>query len=214
MSLWWWTVDHKLMGLITLLIIGGVSINVCWTSSCTAGLNEYHFLRNKILFCISIPLMIIISIQKFYLKRFCLLILFFSFICLIYLNFFGIETNGATRWIRIFGISIQPSELLKPSFVLVNAWLLSIWVNDKNNQSWTFSLFIFFMLLVLLLLQPDVGMSFILASTWFFQIYYIQTYIVWTSYYIMYTSLFYMFIIFYYFFSHTKIYYKWFQIII
>ena len=174
-SLWWWTVDHKLMGLIILLIIGGVMVLMSAGSpvAIKKGLNEYHFLEKQITFlCISIPLMIIISIQKIStLKRFSLLILFFSFICLIYLNFFGIETNGATRWIRIFGISIQPSELLKPSFVLVNAWLLSIWVNDKNSQSWTFSLFIFFMLLVLLLLQPDIGMSFILASTWFFQIY-------------------------------------------
>ena len=174
-SLWWWTVDHKLMGLITLLIIGGVMVLMSAGSpvAIKKGLNEYHFLEKQITFlCISIPLMIIISIQKIStLKRFCLLILFFSFLCLIYLNFFGIETNGATRWIRIFGISIQPSELIKPSFVMVNAWLLSIWVNDKNSQSWTFSLFIFFILLVLLLLQPDVGMSFILASTWFFQIY-------------------------------------------
>ena len=173
-SLWWWTVDHKLMGLITLLIIGGVMVLMSAGSpvAIKKGLNEYHFLEKQITFlCISIPLMIIISIQKIStLKRFCLLILFFSFLCLIYLNFFGIETNGATRWIRIFGISIQPSELIKPSFVMVNAWLLSIWVNDKNTRSWVFT-FLLFVFLILLLLQPDVGMSFVLASTWLFQIY-------------------------------------------
>ena len=116
--------------------------------------------------------MIIISIQEIStIKRFCFLLLIFSFLCLVYLNFFGIETNGATRWIRFFGFSIQPSELIKPSFALLNAWLLSIWVNDKNNRSWVFSLFLLFVFLILLLLQPDVGMSFVLASTWLFQIY-------------------------------------------
>ena len=138
-SLWWWTVDHKLMGLITLLIIGWVMVLMSAGPpvAIKKGLNEYHFLEKQITFlCISIPLMIIISMQKIStIKRFCLLALFLSFICLIYLNFFGIETNGATRWIRVFGISIQPSELIKPSFVLINAWLLSIWVNDKSNQS-------------------------------------------------------------------------------
>ena len=78
-SLWWWTVDHKLMGLITLLIIGGVMVLMSAGSpvAIKKGLNEYHFLEKQITFlCISIPLMIIISIQKIStLKRFCLLIL-------------------------------------------------------------------------------------------------------------------------------------------
>ena len=174
-SLWWWTVDHKLMGLVILLIIGGIMVLMSAGSpvAIKKGLTEYHFLEKQITFlCVSIPLMIIISIQEIStIKRFCFLLLIFSFLCLVYLNFFGIETNGATRWIRFFGFSIQPSELIKPSFALINAWLLSIWVNDKNNRSWVFSLFLLFVFLILLLLQPDVGMSFVLASTWLFQIY-------------------------------------------
>ena len=174
-SLWWWTVDHKLMGLVILLIIGGIMVLMSAGSpvAIKKGLSEYHFLEKQITFlCVSIPLMIIISIQEIStIKRFCFMLLIFSFLCLVYLNFFGIETNGATRWIRFFGFSIQPSELIKPSFALLNAWLLSIWVNDKNNRSWVFSLFLLFVFLILLLLQPDVGMSFVLASTWLFQIY-------------------------------------------
>ena len=174
-SLWWWTVDHKLMGLVILLIIGGIMVLMSAGSpvAIKKGLAEYHFLEKQITFlCVSIPLMIIISIQEIStIKRFCFLLLIFSFFCLVYLNFFGIETNGATRWIRFFGFSIQPSELIKPSFALLNAWLLSIWVNDKNTLSWVFSLFLLFVFLILLLLQPDVGMSFVLASTWLFQIY-------------------------------------------
>jgi len=94
-SLWWWTVDHKLMGLVILLIIGGIMVLMSAGSpvAIKKGLAEYHFLEKQITFlCVSIPLMIIISIQEIStIKRFCFLLLIFSFLCLVYLNFFGID---------------------------------------------------------------------------------------------------------------------------
>ena len=66
-SLWWWTVDHKLMGLVILLIIGGIMVLMSAGSpvAIKKGLAEYHFLEKQITFlCVSIPLMIIISIQE------------------------------------------------------------------------------------------------------------------------------------------------------
>ena len=60
---------------------------------------------------------------------------------------------------------------MKPCFAVFNAWLLSIWINNSNSKSWILSIVLLSTILTILLLQPDVGMSFILASTWMFQIY-------------------------------------------
>ncbi|MAC60975.1 MAG: cell division protein FtsW [SAR116 cluster bacterium] len=175
LSLWWWTVDHKLIGLILLLIIGGVMLLMSAGSpvAVSKGLGEYHFLKKQLIFLsIAIPLMVFVSLLNAkVIKLLSLLVLFVSFLCLIYINFKGIETNGASRWIRFFGLSIQPSEFVKPSFAVINAWLLSIWVSDVKSKTWLYSVLLLIILLTMLLLQPDVGMSFILASTWLFQLY-------------------------------------------
>ena len=175
LSLWWWTVDHKLIGLILLLIIGGVMLLMSAGSpvAVSKGLSEYHFLKKQLIFLsLAIPLMVFVSLLNAkIIKLLSLLLLFVSFLCLIYINFKGIETNGASRWIRFFGLSIQPSEFVKPSFAVINAWLLSIWVSDVKSKTWLYSILLLTILLTMLLLQPDVGMSFILASTWLFQLY-------------------------------------------
>ena len=175
LSLWWWTVDHKLIGLILLLIIGGVMLLMSAGSpvAVSKGLDEYHFLKKQLIFLsLAIPLMVFVSLLNAkIIKLLSLLLLFVSFLCLIYINFKGIETNGASRWIRFFGLSVQPSEFVKPSFAVINAWLLSIWVSDVKSKTWLYSILLLTILLTMLLLQPDVGMSFILASTWLFQLY-------------------------------------------
>ena len=175
LSLWWWTVDHKLIGLILLLIIGGVMLLMSAGSpvAVSKGLGEYHFIKKQLIFLsLAIPLMVFVSLLNAkIIKLLSLLLLFSSFLCLIYINFKGIETNGASRWIRFFGLSIQPSEFVKPSFAVINAWLLSIWVSDVKSKIWIYSILLLTILLTILLLQPDVGMSFILASTWLFQLY-------------------------------------------
>ena len=175
LGLWWWTVDHKLIGLILLLIIGGVMLLMSAGSpvAVSKGLSEYHFLKKQLIFLsLAIPLMVFVSLLNAkIIKLLSLLLLFVSFLCLIYINFKGIEINGASRWIRFFGLSIQPSEFVKPSFAVINAWLLSIWVSDVKSKTWLYSILLLIILLTMLLLQPDVGMSFILASTWLFQLY-------------------------------------------
>ena len=175
LSLWWWTVDHKLLGLILLMVVGGVMLLMSAGApvAISKGLNEYHFLKKQLLFLsVSIPLMVLISILKIsQIKRLSFALFIISFLCLLQINFFGVETNGATRWLNFFGFTIQPSEFMKPCFAVFNAWLLSIWINNSNSKSWILSIVLLSTILTILLLQPDVGMSFILASTWMFQIY-------------------------------------------
>ena len=174
-SLWWWTVDHKLLGLLLVLIVGGIMLLMSAGSpvAISMELNQNYFLKKQILFLsASIPLMILISILRVsQIRRICMALLLLCFFSMIYINIYGTETNGATRWLKIYGFSIQPSEFIKPCFVVVNAWFLSLWINERSSKGWVISTCLLISILTILLSQPDVGMSFILTATWIFQIY-------------------------------------------
>jgi cell division protein FtsW len=69
----------------------------------------------------------------------------------------GHEVNGAQSWFRFSAFSVQPSELVKPSLIVLCAWLLSQREKDPSGP-WTMLAFVFYAVtLGLFLLQPDVG---------------------------------------------------------
>ena len=60
-----------------------------------------------------------------YVWRFASLVLLGGSIMMVLVLFFGVEEKGARRWIRVLGFSLQPSEFVKPAFVVVAAWLIA-----------------------------------------------------------------------------------------
>lgn len=68
----------------------------------------------------------------------------------------GISTNGATRWLAIGSVGIQPSELMKPFLVLQSARIFGQW----NQLSWRVRITwvaIFCLVLIGILLQPNLS---------------------------------------------------------
>ena len=84
--------------------------------------------------------------------------------------FFGAETKGATRWIRVLGFSLQPSEFLKPALAIVTAWLLARAQERPGFPGFRLALAAFTVSAGLLILQPDFGMTFVLATVFGAQI--------------------------------------------
>ena len=82
---------------------------------------------------------------------------------------YGSDIKGAKRWIEIFNQSLQPSEFIKPFFIIINAWLLTIW---KSTQKINLILSILSILSIdiMLLLQPDLGMTLLITTIWIFQL--------------------------------------------
>ena len=78
----------------------------------------------------------------------------------------GGEVNGARRWLRLGVLSIQPSEFIKPAFAVVVAWLFAKRHQDKNFSGDAITTGLFILVISLLLLQPDVGMSIVVAAVW------------------------------------------------
>ena len=80
--------------------------------------------------------------------------------------FAGVTVKGASRWLHIFGVSIQPSEMLKPAFVVVVAWLLARQrARFKAHDIW-YALALLIGCCLLLAMQPDFGQTILLALVW------------------------------------------------
>jgi len=91
-------------------------------------------------------------------------------ILLLSLYFFEYEVKGSKRWIRILSFSFQPSEVIKPFFIILTSWGIS--QSIKGKKYFLLVTFVsFFALILLVLLQPDLGMTILIALTFFCQLF-------------------------------------------
>ena len=81
----------------------------------------------------------------------------------------GVEIKGARRWIHFPGLSIQPSEFLKPAFAVVAAWLFSLQRTSPGFPGNAVSIAAYVVVAALLIKQPDLGMAFVVSVVWFCQ---------------------------------------------
>jgi cell division protein FtsW len=172
---WFWEIDKVLLLLITVLIAIGL-IAVAAASPAAAqrysGGNVrfpelYYFWRQLAWIAVGIPVMIGISMMpRERARRISLFGAAFFFVLLIFVPIMGPEVNGARRWIN-FGLGqVQPSEFLKPFFVVAMAWLLSLKDSDKSLPVYPLSALLTGAVAYLLMKQPDFGSTIIFCAVW------------------------------------------------
>ena len=175
MGRWFWEIDKVLLLLITVLIAIGL-IAVAAASPAAAqrysGGNVhfsdlYYFWRQLAWIAIGVPVMIAISMMpRERARRLSLFGAAFFFVLLIFVPILGPEVNGARRWIN-FGLGqVQPSEFLKPFFVVTMAWLLSLREADKSLPVYPMSAVLVGGIAFLLMKQPDFGSTIIFCAVW------------------------------------------------
>ncbi|MEQ9688317.1 MAG: putative peptidoglycan glycosyltransferase FtsW, partial [Bauldia litoralis] len=90
-----------------------------------------------------------------------------AFAALVMLPVFGTDFGkGAVRWYSLGFGSLQPSEFLKPGFVVVAAWLMaaSQEINGPPGKSWSFLLAL--VIVAFLAMQPDFGQACLVLFGW------------------------------------------------
>lgn len=170
---WWWTVDKVLLTLITIIIAIGIFLNFSASPSVAnrIGVGSFHFIKRQLFFLpLAYGLMIFLSMQNLKnIRRTAIIGYVITIFLMILTLFWGEETKGASRWIRILGFSMQPSEFIKPCFIVVAAWLFDGQKKYRDFPGDILSIGLFGFTLILLLLQPDVGMSIVVSTIWLFQ---------------------------------------------
>lgn len=160
---WWWTVDHCLLGALFILFGVGIVLSFSATPAIAEKLKleTYYLIKHQAVFLsLSVVVMLVVSMQTpRTIRLLALLALAASFVLLVLVLIHGTAIKGSSRWIRIFGISVQPSEIAKPAFAVAAAWLFSLGkIREKVNGAVIASL-IYFILVILLISQPDFGMT-------------------------------------------------------
>jgi cell division protein FtsW len=172
---WFWEIDRVLLLLIAVLIgIGLIAVAAASPAAAVrySGGNVhfpelYYFYRQIAWIAVGIPVMIGISmLSRERARRLSLFGAAFFFVLLAFVPVIGPEVNGARRWINIGVGQLQPSEFLKPFFVVAMAWLLSLRESDKSLPVYLLSAAITGSVAFLLMKQPDFGSTIIFVSVW------------------------------------------------
>ncbi len=128
--------------------------------------DPYHFVWRQSAFVAgaAVLLLTLSLLDRPWVRRAAAFVFFISFALMAFILLFGHEAKGAQRWIRLAGFSLQPSELVKPALIVMTGWLLAQ-REQYPGGPWAGLAFAFFVVtLGLLLLQPDVGQSALLAA--------------------------------------------------
>ena len=172
---WWWVIDKPMFFAFTVLICIGAII-VTASSPAVAnriGLDSWFFVSRQFVFLfLSFFIIIFTSFLNATQLKILGAVVFVSMIALmIVLPFMGAEIKGATRWVNLFGLTLQPSELLKPAFILVNAMVLSAKLKNPKFPHFKISLILYAGIIALLVAQPDFGMVAIFTTVFASQLF-------------------------------------------
>jgi cell division protein FtsW len=167
---WWWTVDRLLLLAFFVLMLAGIVLSLAASPPVAArlGLDPFYFVDRHILFLI--PTLVVLLATSFlpdrHIRRVALVVFIASLIMIGATLMFGAEVKGARRWIVIFGVNIQPSEFLKPAFVILISWLFAESSRRPEMPANSAALALLLASVSALVLQPDFGQTMLLMLVW------------------------------------------------
>ncbi|MBZ0262677.1 MAG: putative lipid II flippase FtsW [Hyphomicrobiales bacterium] len=166
---WWFTVDRPLLSAVLLLMAIGVLISMAASPPVAAriGLNTFHFFKFQMAFLVpAVVLLISVSmLEPRQARRAAFLMLGLTLALMVAALFWGPEIKGAHRWINFGPIGLQPSELAKPSFVVIAAWFLAEHTKRPDMPGDVIAYMIFAIFVGLLVVQPDFGQTALVVLT-------------------------------------------------
>ena len=166
---WWFTVDRMLLSAVLLLMATGVLISMAASPPVAEriGLDSFHFFKSQLMFLLpaTIVLISVSFLEPIQARRAAFLMFGLSLVLMILALKFGPEIKGAHRWINFGPIGVQPSELAKPSFVVIVAWFLAERTKRPDMPGNIIAYVLFLVFVGLLILQPDFGQTALTVMT-------------------------------------------------
>ena len=169
---WWKNIDKTILFLIVILFGAGLFFSLVSTSliaSDKLNTNSYYFFIKHLLFIMMGSFFIIFFSSLNHNDLFkiskILFLLFLFFLVLV--PFYGIEVKGSKRWMDIpMSPRFQPIELLKPFLIVIVDQVLSYETNKNIYYKYFLSFLTIIPIILLLVIQPDIGQSLLLFLTW------------------------------------------------
>jgi cell division protein FtsW len=167
---WWYTVDKLVLAALLALMLAGIILSLAASPPVAARLNldAFHFVNRHILFLL--PTVVILLVTSFLaprqIRRVALVVFLIGLVLVAATPHFGAEIKGARRWLVILGVNVQPSEFVKPAFVILIAWLFAESTRRPEMPANTTALGLLLLVISLLVLQPDFGQTMLIALVW------------------------------------------------
>ncbi len=167
---WWWTIDRWFLAAFLSLMGLGIVLSFAASPAVAEriGLDSFHFATRQIVFTIPalIAMLSVSFLDQRQIRRMALVVLCISLFLMIAALYIGVEVKGARRWVSMLGVSIQPSEFLKPAFVIVCAWLFAEHARQPDIPGNLFAMILLGLVVALLVAQPDFGQTMLILGTW------------------------------------------------
>ncbi len=170
---WWWTVDRWTLLAIALLIAVGTLLTLAASPAVAERLqlqSQHFVLRQAVFLPMAVAMIFVVSLMSPRgVRRISVVGFAISLLLVVATLFLGPEIKGATRWLQFAGLSIQPSEFVKPCFAVVAAWMLSEQRRREGMPGGLICCALFVLVVAPLMMQPDFGMTAVVALVWFGQ---------------------------------------------
>ena len=167
---WWQTVDRwTIAAIITLATLGAFLIIAASPPIAERlSLDTFHFAGRQVLFLplAMISMFAVSFLSRANIRRLSLIVFSFAAALMIFTLFSGAEIKGATRWVNVVGVSLQPSEFIKPAFAVIAASMFAAWRLEERFPGYLVVLGLYGGVVLLLIAQPDVGMAILISFVW------------------------------------------------
>ncbi len=168
---WWWTVDHVSLAIIAAIATIGVVVLMAAGPGASARLgisDSFYFPLRQFLFlapaaAVMLGVSFLLPLQA---RRLGTLLFAVALIAMVAALLFAPELNGAKRWFTIGAFGFQPSELAKPGFIVVAAWMLAEGARSPRFPGAAIAAGLYVAFLLLLILQPDYGQAALVTAVW------------------------------------------------
>jgi len=174
---WWQSIDRMALGLFLALLAIGVIVSMSTSPVAAARIERgqpfFFLMRHMVFVFMGLGGALFISaLSPQNARRIGILALIGGIIALCLVFTHGFTVKGATRWLRIGSLSLQPSEFIKPAFIVFAAWMFTATRRDPRVAGKLIVFSVYGIILLLLVQQPDMGQSFLLtvcfAAVFFF----------------------------------------------
>ena len=171
LSRWWRTLDKSVLTAVLILFSIGLLLGLASSPPLAEknGLAPFHYVYRQAIFgSLALFVMVVFSmLSSKAIRRLGVIGFLLCFVALGLLPFFGTDFGkGAVRWYGLGFASLQPSEFLKPGFIVTVAWLISAsgQINGAPGRLWSF--IITMLVVALLIIQPDFGQACLILFGW------------------------------------------------
>jgi cell division protein FtsW len=168
---WWRTIDK--LSLACVVVLFGIGLLLGLAASVPLaeknGLTPFYYVSRQALFGgVALTVMVVLSmLSPQAVRRVGVLGFIAAFAALALLPVIGTDFGkGAVRWISLGFVSVQPSEFLKPGFVVLAAWLMAAAGDVGGPPGRLYSFVVAAVIVLLLALQPDFGQAALILFSW------------------------------------------------